>query len=226
MRTISQLGTSRVMVSAIVTSSGFGVPKLRPSRAVRDHRIEHLRDGCGRRSSGPTSRRSRCSGCRRRRSGTRLPRAATKNGSPPTDLNARTGELTPPGISAWARVNRSCERLGVHAVGRSRERRVNRSRRDRRAPRRPGSGASNTPLITAIRSAPAATSDRRILGGDAADRHSRQAERCAPAAAGPASHGAHAAWSATGRTHRRRCSRRRQRPRRVRARGRRSRTRR
>jgi predicted butyrate kinase (DUF1464 family) len=34
MRTISQLGISRVIVSAIVTSSGFGVPKLRPLRAV------------------------------------------------------------------------------------------------------------------------------------------------------------------------------------------------
>ena len=34
MRTISQLGTRRVMVSAIVTSSGFGVPNDRPSRAV------------------------------------------------------------------------------------------------------------------------------------------------------------------------------------------------
>ena len=35
MRTISQPGTSRAMVSAIVTSSGFGTPKLKPSRAVR-----------------------------------------------------------------------------------------------------------------------------------------------------------------------------------------------
>ena len=34
MRTISQLGISRVMVSAIVTSSGFGVPNERPLRAV------------------------------------------------------------------------------------------------------------------------------------------------------------------------------------------------
>ena len=31
------------MVSAIVTSSGLGAPKLRPSRAVRDHRVEHGR---------------------------------------------------------------------------------------------------------------------------------------------------------------------------------------
>ena len=35
MRTISQAGTSCVMRSAMVTSSGLGVPKLKPSRAVR-----------------------------------------------------------------------------------------------------------------------------------------------------------------------------------------------
>ena len=35
MRTISQLGTIRQMASAISTSSGFGTPKLRPSRIVR-----------------------------------------------------------------------------------------------------------------------------------------------------------------------------------------------
>ncbi len=34
-RTISQLGTIRVMTSAMVTSSAFGTPKLRPSRMVR-----------------------------------------------------------------------------------------------------------------------------------------------------------------------------------------------
>ena len=68
MRTISQLGTRRAIVSAIVTSSGLGTPKLRPSRAVSHDGVEHVRDGRGRRSSGPRSRRSRCSGCRRRRS--------------------------------------------------------------------------------------------------------------------------------------------------------------
>src|SRR3546814_10521386 len=34
----------------------------------------------------------------------------TKNGSPPTDLNARTGELTPPCSSDCARANRAWER--------------------------------------------------------------------------------------------------------------------
>jgi len=35
MRTISHEGTRRVMVSAIVTSSALGTPKLRPSAATR-----------------------------------------------------------------------------------------------------------------------------------------------------------------------------------------------
>ena len=35
MRTISHEGTSRVIVSAIVTSSALGTPKLSPSRIVR-----------------------------------------------------------------------------------------------------------------------------------------------------------------------------------------------
>ena len=35
MRTISQLGTRRVIVSAMVTSSGLGTPKLSPSRITR-----------------------------------------------------------------------------------------------------------------------------------------------------------------------------------------------
>ena len=34
-RTISQLGTIEVIASAIVTSSAFGTPKLRPLRIVR-----------------------------------------------------------------------------------------------------------------------------------------------------------------------------------------------
>src|SRR5512136_923313 len=47
----------------------------------------------------------------------RLPDArATKNGSPPTEPNARTGELTPPGMRACARVNQSLT-SGVEAFG-------------------------------------------------------------------------------------------------------------
>jgi hypothetical protein len=32
-----------------------------------------------------------------------------KNGAPPTERKARTGELTPPGINCWARAKRSEE---------------------------------------------------------------------------------------------------------------------
>src|SRR5262249_44339314 len=42
---------------------------------------------------------------------TRLPRPSAMNGgSPPTDLNARTGEFTPPGMERRARANSSRER--------------------------------------------------------------------------------------------------------------------
>jgi hypothetical protein len=36
-------------------------------------------------------------------------------GWPPTDLNARTGELTPPGIKLWAALKSSWERLVLWA---------------------------------------------------------------------------------------------------------------
>src|SRR4051794_22014963 len=35
-----------------------------------------------------------------------------KRGVPPTALNARTGELTPPGVTAWARSNSAAEVVG------------------------------------------------------------------------------------------------------------------
>src|SRR5688500_10898774 len=35
---------------------------------------------------------------------------ATNTGVPPTPLNARTGELTPPGITRWASSNADCDR--------------------------------------------------------------------------------------------------------------------
>ena len=84
----------------------FGRARRAERQAVAHRALDrgaHAPDGCGRRSSAPTSRRSRCSACRRHPTGTRRRRAAVKNGSPPTDLNARTGELTPPGISCRAR---------------------------------------------------------------------------------------------------------------------------
>ena len=35
--------------------------------------------------------------------------AIMNRGVPPTARNARTGEFTPPGVTAWARSNRACE---------------------------------------------------------------------------------------------------------------------
>ena len=65
----------------------------------------------GRGSPAPTSRRSRCSACRRRPTGTRPRRASKKRGVPPTERKARTGELTPAGIVRCARANSSSLRL-------------------------------------------------------------------------------------------------------------------
>src|SRR5260221_13310029 len=58
----------------------------------------------------------------------RAPRPSRKNtGVPPTARNARTGELTPPGISRWDRSNSSLLRSymgirGCEAVEKARER--------------------------------------------------------------------------------------------------------
>src|SRR5687768_5457700 len=38
---------------------------------------------------------------------------AMKTGSPPTDLKARTGELTPPAMCCCASANSSCERVSL-----------------------------------------------------------------------------------------------------------------
>src|SRR5689334_22982726 len=45
-----------------------------------------------------------------------------KTGVPPTDLNARTGELTPPGIDCWARSKSSALRVVfINALQRANE---------------------------------------------------------------------------------------------------------
>ena len=72
----------------------------RPRRAAPPRRPPGAR---ARGSTRPTTARSRGSGGRRCRTGTRPPARSTKNGSPPTDANERTGESTPPGIAASAR---------------------------------------------------------------------------------------------------------------------------
>ena len=74
----------------------------RPRRAARPRRPPGAR---GRGSTRPTTARSRGTRARRCRRGARRSPRATKNGSPPTEPNARTGELTPPGMRACARSN-------------------------------------------------------------------------------------------------------------------------
>ena len=97
-----------------------------PRRLV--HRAHDRRDARGRGSPVPTTRRSRCSACRRRPTGTRLRRASKKRGVPPTERNARTGELTPAGIVRCARAKSSSLRLmesmsGARSWGQARARR-------------------------------------------------------------------------------------------------------
>jgi hypothetical protein len=102
MRTFSSDGTRRVSVSAISTSSREGAPNDVPTPACR--RTASTTAGCEwPRSIGPHdptwSTYSRPSS-----SHTRAPSArAMKRGTPPTALNARTGEVTPPGITRRAR---------------------------------------------------------------------------------------------------------------------------
>ena len=123
--------------------------------------------GCGRRSSGPRNRRSRCSGCRRRRTVWPV-RALHEERLAAHRLERATGELTPPGISACARVKKRRGMFGVHVFPS-----VPKQERQRR--RGDGSGR-NTPPMAATRSAPVLDQRRRIVERDAADRHARQAE--------------------------------------------------
>ena len=74
----------------------------RPLHRLDDRRIGVAEDRRAPRLHVVEVRRGRrCRRCTRR-----APRA-TKNGSPPTEPNARTGELTPPGMRACARANQS-----------------------------------------------------------------------------------------------------------------------
>ena len=106
--------------SAISISSSVGAPNDRPCAARLLHRAHRRPDARGRGSPGPTSRRSRCSACRRRPTGTAPSPRAKKRGVPPTERKARTGELTPAGIVRCARANSSSLRLMARIVdGRS-----------------------------------------------------------------------------------------------------------
>jgi hypothetical protein len=109
-RIISIEGTRRVAFSARRTSSSVGAPYEVPRRVARA-RARWTNPGPWPKRCGPydatKSRYERPSASR-----TRAPRAdATKKGSPPTDAKERTGELTPPGIRAFARRKSAAELL-------------------------------------------------------------------------------------------------------------------
>ncbi len=80
-----------------------------PPRAARPRRRP---DGRGRGSSGPRSTPGRRSGCRRRRSASSPAAEVMNRGVPPTAVKARTGELTPPGMTAHASANSCAEAVG------------------------------------------------------------------------------------------------------------------
>src|SRR5215208_3552514 len=104
MRTISIDGTSVVSRSAICTSSAVGAPNAVPSCACR--MMAAATAGCAwPRSIGPHEPMKSMSSCPST-SHTRAPAPRAMNrGAPPTARNARTGELTPPGITSRARAN-------------------------------------------------------------------------------------------------------------------------
>ena len=187
------------------------MPKLRPSRARAHDRVEHGGVVVADDHRPPGADVVDVAVAVDVDTGRRPPRAATKNGSPPTDLNARTGELTPPGISCWARANRAWERWWSSdfiVVGRC-DVRVTASAKQvaAGAPRPDRVAASNTPLITATRSAPASIRDFALSGvmPPIATRGTPSAARCSSSAGGALR--AHPAWWAKGRTRRTRRSR-------------------
>ena len=77
----------------------------RPAGHRRLRRPPRPRGGRGRAASAPTSRPGRRTRCRPRRSARRPCAEAMNRGVPPTALKARTGEFTPPGVTASARSN-------------------------------------------------------------------------------------------------------------------------
>ncbi len=83
----------------------------KPFRRRFLHRAHRVRHRHGRGSAAPRSRRSRYRPCRRHPTPGRLRRARKTRGVPPTERNARTGELTPPGMVFWARRKRSSLRV-------------------------------------------------------------------------------------------------------------------
>ena len=107
-------GTHSQIVRAISTSHMLGIPKLRPSFAVSCTVCTRTCGACPR-IAGPQVPTESISE-RPSTSSIRHPFARrTKNGSPPTLRNARTGLFTPPGMYCFARA-KSLEEMDMCPV--------------------------------------------------------------------------------------------------------------
>ena len=92
------------LLAASSTSASVGAPKRRAAPQRRLDRLERLGIGVPEDERAPATSPSRRSGCRRRpRWSSRSPLRMKTGSSRPTARIARTGELTPPGISCSAR---------------------------------------------------------------------------------------------------------------------------
>ena len=106
-RTFSTDGTASTISAASSTSASVGAPKLVPSSAA-SRTASTVSGSAWPKISGPHD----CTqSARRRPSAVSMyapsPRRTKKGSSTPTERIARTGELTPPGISLWARYQSS-----------------------------------------------------------------------------------------------------------------------
>ena len=107
-RTLSIEGTARQTISANSTSRGDGAPKLVPSPAVRRIAATTCEWACPR-IIGPQEP-TKSMNSLPSTSVMRHPSALrTNSGSQPTERQARTGELTPPGMRVLAWANRRAD---------------------------------------------------------------------------------------------------------------------
>ena len=98
MRTISAHGIMPQIMRAISSSASHGIPKDVPP-ASADSIAARIVGWLCPKSAGPQEH-TKSTSSRPSQVSTRAPRAErAKNGSPPTPRKARTGELTPPGMS-------------------------------------------------------------------------------------------------------------------------------
>ena len=115
-RTRSAAGTRARTASASSVSAAVGAPKDRPRPAAR--RTASTTSGWAWPSRAGPHEPTRSTYSRPSTSLTRAPRApAMKTGAPPTEPKARTGESTPPGMTARAASNRPALVTGAADAG-------------------------------------------------------------------------------------------------------------